>query len=58
MKNSPSPKMDLKDFLPHVKSKFSINKIEPWSEHFRSLDAKYLDDLRAAQFSRNPAARS
>jgi len=44
--NSSSGKMDLKDFLPHVKSKFSINKIEPWSEHFRSLDAKYLDDLR------------
>jgi len=45
--NSSSRKMDLKDFLPHVKSEFSINKIEPWSEHFRSLDAKYLDDLRS-----------
>jgi len=43
-----SPKMDLKEFLPHVKSKFNINKIEPWSEHFRSLDAKYLADLRSA----------
>jgi sugar phosphate isomerase/epimerase len=45
--NSSPPKMDLKDFLPHVKTKFNINKIEPWSEHFRSLDAKYLSDLRA-----------
>jgi len=39
--------MDLKDFLAHVKSKFDINKIEPWSEHFRSLDAKYLADFRS-----------
>jgi len=45
--NTSSRKMDLKDFLPHVRSKFNINKIEPWSEHFRSLDAKYLDDLRS-----------
>ncbi len=42
-----APKMDLKDFLPHVKSKFNINKIEPWSEHFRSRDPKYLGDLRS-----------
>src|SRR5580692_1748358 len=41
------PKMDLKNFVVFVKSKFNINKIEPWSEHFRSLDAKYLNDLRA-----------
>jgi sugar phosphate isomerase/epimerase len=40
-------KMDLKNFVVFVKSKFNINKIEPWSEHFRSLDAKYLDDLRS-----------
>jgi sugar phosphate isomerase/epimerase len=40
-------KMDLKNFVVFVKSKFNINKIEPWSEHFRSLDAKYLNDLRA-----------
>lgn len=45
---SSAAKMDLKDFLPHVKSKFNINKIEPWSEHFTSLDAKYLDALRSA----------
>jgi sugar phosphate isomerase/epimerase len=41
-------KIDLKDFLPHVKAKFKINKIEPWSEHFRSLDPKYLEELRSA----------
>jgi len=37
----------LKNFVVFVKSRFNINKIEPWSEHFRSLDAKYLNDLRA-----------
>jgi sugar phosphate isomerase/epimerase len=42
------PKMELKDFVSFVKSKFNISKIEPWSEHFRSLDAKYLNDLRSA----------
>lgn len=46
--SSSSSKMDLKDFLPHVKSKFDINKIEPWSEHFRSLDAKYIEELRSS----------
>jgi sugar phosphate isomerase/epimerase len=40
------PKMDLKNFAVFVKSKFNINKIEPWSEHFRSLEAKYLSELR------------
>lgn len=47
-KASASPTMDLKEFLPHVQSKFNINKIEPWSEHFRSLDAKYLEELRSS----------
>ena len=41
------PKMDLKNFASLVKSKFDVNKIEPWSEHFRSLDAKYLNELRS-----------
>ncbi|HJX97088.1 MAG TPA: sugar phosphate isomerase/epimerase family protein [Candidatus Acidoferrum sp.] len=41
------PKMDLKNFVIFVKSKFNINKVEPWSEHFRSLDTKYLNDLRS-----------
>jgi len=46
--NSTATKMDLKDFLAHVKSKFNINKIEPWSEHFRSREPKYLEALRSA----------
>lgn len=41
-------KMELKDFAGHVAEKFNIQKIEPWSEHFRSLDAKYLGEIRAA----------
>jgi sugar phosphate isomerase/epimerase len=41
------PKMDLKDFVDLVKSKININKIEPWSEHFHSMDTKYLDELRS-----------
>jgi sugar phosphate isomerase/epimerase len=40
-------KMELKDFAAHVGEKFNIRKIEPWSEHFRSLDAKYLGEVRA-----------
>jgi sugar phosphate isomerase/epimerase len=43
-----APKMELTDFAMHVKSRFNINKIEPWSSHFRSLEPKYLDDLRTA----------
>jgi sugar phosphate isomerase/epimerase len=46
-RDSSAPGMDLKNFLPHVQSKFNINKIEPWSEHFRSLDAQYLAELRS-----------
>jgi sugar phosphate isomerase/epimerase len=41
------PKMDLKNFAVLAKSKFNINKIEPWSEHFLSLDPKYLSELRS-----------
>jgi sugar phosphate isomerase/epimerase len=40
-------KMDLTNFVVFVKSKFNINKIEPWSEHFRSVAPKYLNELRA-----------
>jgi sugar phosphate isomerase/epimerase len=43
-----APKMELTEFAMHVKSRFNINKIEPWSSHFRSLEPKYLDDLRTA----------
>jgi len=41
-------KMELTDFAAHVGAKFNIKKIEPWSEHFRSLDKAYLEGLRAA----------
>jgi len=38
--------MELKEFAAHVSAKFNIKKIEPWSEHFRSLDKAYLEELR------------
>jgi sugar phosphate isomerase/epimerase len=41
-------KLELKDFVAHVSAKFNIKKIEPWSEHFRSLETAYLEELRAA----------
>jgi sugar phosphate isomerase/epimerase len=41
-------KMDLKDFAAHVAEKFDIRKIEPWSEHFHSLDLEYLVEIRSA----------
>ncbi len=47
-KQSSRKKMELKEFAAHVVAKFNINKIEPWSEHFCSLDPAYLEDLRAA----------
>jgi sugar phosphate isomerase/epimerase len=40
-------KLELKDFSVHLAEKFNISKIEPWSEHFRSLDQKYLQEIRA-----------
>jgi sugar phosphate isomerase/epimerase len=43
-----APKMELTEFAAHVKSRFNMSKIEPWSSHFRSLEPKYLDSLRAA----------
>jgi sugar phosphate isomerase/epimerase len=41
-------KLELKDFAAHFAEKFNIRKIEPWSEHFRSLDPKYLEEIRAS----------
>jgi len=38
----------LKDFAAHIKEKFKVNKIEPWTGHFPSTDAKYLAEFRAA----------
>lgn len=46
--NPSAHKMELKDFAAHVKSKFNVNKIEPWSQHFLSLDGKYLEQIRTA----------
>lgn len=43
-----NPTIALQDFAAHVVSKFGINKIEPWSTHFPSTDAKYLGQFRAA----------
>jgi len=43
-----APKMEMTEFAGHVKSRFNLNKIEPWSKHFRSLEPKYLDDFRSA----------
>src|SRR6266849_1914236 len=43
-----SGKMELKEFAAHVAAKFKITRIEPWSEHFRSLDKDYLKELAAA----------
>jgi sugar phosphate isomerase/epimerase len=41
-------KLELKDFSAHVAEKFNIRKIEPWSEHFRSLGQSYLEEIRAS----------
>jgi len=41
-------KMDLKDFAAHCGEKFNICKVEPWNRHFRSTDAKYLEEFRAS----------
>jgi sugar phosphate isomerase/epimerase len=41
-------KMPLQDFAAHVVEKFHIRKIEPWSEHFLSLEPGYLDEIRNA----------
>ena len=46
---APKPELiDLKDFAAHVKAKFGINKIEPWTPHFPSSDAKYVQEFRAS----------
>jgi sugar phosphate isomerase/epimerase len=41
-------KMDLKDFAAHCKERLDISKIEPWNRHFRSTDAKYLEEFRSS----------
>ncbi len=47
-KSASTKKMPLKDFPAQAVAKFNINKIEPWSEHFTSLEPAYLDELRSA----------
>src|SRR6202171_4519565 len=43
-----APKMEITEFAAHVSARFHVNKIEPWSHHFRSLDPKYLAGFRSA----------
>jgi sugar phosphate isomerase/epimerase len=43
-----TPKMEIAEFAAHIGQRFHINKIEPWSAHFRSLEPKYLADFRSA----------
>jgi sugar phosphate isomerase/epimerase len=47
-KSVASSKMPLKDFAAHVATKFNIRRVEPWSEHFLSLEPGYLDEIRDA----------
>jgi sugar phosphate isomerase/epimerase len=41
-------KMQLKEFAAHMSEKFQVKKIEPWTEHFLSLEPGYLSELREA----------
>src|SRR6202795_312711 len=43
-----APKMEITEFAAHVRARFHVNKIEPWSHHFQSLDSKYLAGFRSA----------
>ena len=43
-----TPKMEIADFAAHISERFHVNRIEPWSAHFRSLEPKYLADFRTA----------
>jgi sugar phosphate isomerase/epimerase len=47
-KSVASSKMPLKNFAAHVATKFNIRQVEPWSEHFLSLEPGYLDEIRDA----------
>jgi len=46
--NSGNPTIELKDFAAHISDKFNVNKVEPWTGHFPSSDAKYLEQLRTS----------
>ena len=43
-----APPLELQDFAAHIRSKFNVNQIEPWSAHFPSTDRRFLDKLRQA----------
>jgi sugar phosphate isomerase/epimerase len=43
-----NPVIELKDFAAHVVEQFKVNKIEPWTGHVPSSDAKYLEQFRAS----------
>jgi sugar phosphate isomerase/epimerase len=43
-----NPTVELKNLAAHVMEKFKVNNIEPWTGHFPSTDAKYLDGFRTA----------
>src|SRR5258708_14769953 len=43
-----NPTIELKDFAAHAVERFHVHKIEPWSAHFPSTDAKYLEQFREA----------
>src|SRR5438876_8998760 len=43
-----TPKMEITEFAAHVIERFQVNKIEPWSAHFRSLEPKYIAGFRSA----------
>src|SRR6266568_4033446 len=51
-KSVTAAKMPLIDFAAHISAKFEVRKIEPWSEHFLSLEPSYLDELRVAAAAR------
>jgi len=43
-----NPTIARENFAAHVIEKFKVNKIEPWTGHFPSTDAKYLKQFRTA----------
>jgi len=43
-----SQQIEYKNFAAHVRKKFDIRKIEPWSRLFPSTDSKYLDQFHSA----------
>jgi sugar phosphate isomerase/epimerase len=44
----PPQQIELKNFAAHVRERFNIRRIEPWSRLFPATDPKYLDQFRSA----------